>query len=137
VKYMNIFVNFPVADVERSKAFFTALGWSINEKATDENAACFFLDDDKYVMALRRDYYASLGGGDTGVSDLATTSLTTIAFDFPTRADVDEFVAKAEAAGAKLGGTDDYGFMYQRQFDDPDGNHFAPFWMSPDGPPTV
>ena len=24
-------------------------------------------------------------------------------------------------------------FVY---FDDPDGNHFAPFWMNPDGPPT-
>lgn len=21
--------------------------------------------------------------------------------------------------------------MYQRQFDDPDGNHFEPFWMDP------
>jgi predicted lactoylglutathione lyase len=26
--------------------------------------------------------------------------------------------------------------MYQRQFDDPDGNHFAPFWTDPDGPPS-
>jgi len=50
--------------------------------------------------------------------------------------DVDAFVAKAEAAGAKLNGTDDYGFMYQGQFDDPDGNHFAPFWTDPDGPPA-
>ena len=52
-------------------------------------------------------------------------------------ADVDAFVAKAEAAGAKLGPRDDYGFMYQRQFDDPDGNHFAPFWMDPEGPPSA
>jgi predicted lactoylglutathione lyase len=49
---------------------------------------------------------------------------------------VDTFVAKAEAAGATVGGTDDYGFMYQRHFDDPDGNHFAPFWTDPDGPPA-
>ena len=133
---MNFFANFPVADLERSKAFYTALGWSLNEAVTDDNAACFILDDDLYLMALRRDYYASLGDGSKQVGDPMTTSLVTFAFDFPTRADVDAFVAKAEAAGAKLGGTDDYGFMYQRHFDDPDGNHFAPFWMDPDGPPA-
>ena len=97
---MNFFANFPVADLERSKAFFTALGWSINEAVTDDNAACFVLDDDLYLMALRRDYYASLGDGSKQVGDPATTSLVTFAFDFPTRADVDAFVAKAEAAGA-------------------------------------
>ena len=134
---MNFFANFPVSDLDRSKAFFTALGWSINEQVTDDNAACFALDDDKYLMALRRDYYASLGDGSKEVGDPATTSLVTFAFDFPTRAEVDAFVAKAEAAGAKLGSTDDYGFMYQRQFDDPDGNHFAPFWMDPEGRPSA
>lgn len=133
---MNFFVNFPVADLERSKAFFTALGWSINEQITDDNAACFVLDEDKYLMALRRDYYASLGDGRKEVGDPATTSLVTFAFDFASRAEVDAFVARAEAAGATMGSTDDYGFMYQRQFEDPDGNHFAPFWMNPEGRPS-
>jgi predicted lactoylglutathione lyase len=131
---VNFFANFPVADLDRSKAFFTALGWSLNEAVSDDNAACFTLGDGVSLMALRRDFYASLGDGSKEVGDPATTSLVTFAFDFPTRADVVAFVEKAEAAGAKLGGTDDYGFMYQRQFDDPDGNHFAPFWMDPDGP---
>jgi uncharacterized protein len=131
---MNFFANFPVADLERSKAFFTALGWTIHEAATDDNAACFVLDDHLYLMALRRDFYANFGDGSKQIGDPATTSLVTFAFDFPSRNDVDAFVAKAEAAGAKIGGTDDYGFMYQRQFDDPDGNSFAPFWMDPSGP---
>ncbi len=133
---MNFFANFPVADLERSKAFYTALGWKLNETVSDDNAACFILDDDLYLMALRRDYYASLGDGSKQVGDPATTSLVTFAFDFPSRAEVDAFVEKAEAAGATLGGTDDYGFMYQRQFADPDGNQFAPFWMNPDGAPS-
>ncbi len=80
---MNFFANFPVADLERSKTFFTALGWSINEAITDDNAACFVLDDDLYLMALRRDYYASLGDGSKEVGDPATTSLVTFAFDLP------------------------------------------------------
>ncbi len=133
---MNFFANFPVADLDRSKAFFTALGWKLNETVSDDNAACFILEDDLYLMALRREFYASLGDGSKEIGDPATTSLVTFAFDFPTRADVDSFVEKAEAAGAKIGETADYGFMYQRQFEDPDGNQFAPFWMDAAGPPT-
>ena len=129
ITFMNFFANFPVADLDRSKAFFTALGWKLNETVSDDNAACFILEDDLYLMALRREFYASLGDGSKEIGDPATTSLVTFAFDFPTRADVDSFVEKAEAAGAKIGETADYGFMYQRQFEDPDGNQFAPFWM--------
>ncbi len=133
---MNFFANFPVSDLDRSKAFFTALGWRINEAVTDDNAACFVLGDGVYLMALRRDYYASLGDGSKQIGDPATTSLVTFAFDLPTRGEVDTFVDRAAAAGAKVGATADYGFMYQRPFEDPDGNQFAPFWMDPEAPPA-
>ena len=135
-RVVNFFANFPVTDLERSKAFYAALGWRLNEAISDDNAACFILEEGLYLMALRRDYYAGLGDGSKEVGDPAKTSLVTFAFDFPTRADVDAFVERAGAAGAVLGGTSDYGFMYQRQFDDPDGNSFAPFWMDPEGPPA-
>lgn len=129
---MNIFVNFPVADIERAKAFFTGLGWRLFEAATDENAACFVIDEGKYLMTLRRDFYGHFDGAKP-LPDPANAALVTLAFDFPTRDDVDAFVTRAEAGGATIGSTDDYGFMYQRHFDDPDGNHFAPFWMNPAG----
>ncbi len=133
---MNFFANFPVSDVERSKAFYTALGWTINEKMTDQNAVCAVVTDGVYLMASSRDFFDSLGGGRKQVGDPATTSMVAFAFDFPSREEVDAFVARAEAAGAAIGGTDDYGFMYQRDFEDPDGNQFAPFWMAPEGPPA-
>ena len=44
----------------------------------------------------------------------------------------DALAVAAESAGGRLGDTDEYGFMYQRQFDDPDGYHFSPFWADPD-----
>lgn len=137
---MGIFVNLPVADVERSKAFYTALGWRINELFTDENAACVEMGDDDYLMVLRRDFYATFLGGRKDVGDAATTSLALIAFSLESREAVDAFMARAEAAGARVGETQDLGFMYQRQFDDPDGHHFEPFWMDPaaaeSGPPA-
>jgi predicted lactoylglutathione lyase len=138
---MSIFVNLPIADVERSKAFFTAIGWTINENFTDENAACVVIDDSTYLMVLRRDFYQGfLDPVGKQVGDPATTSLALIAFDLPSRDAVDEFIGRVEAAGGKVGGTQDLGFMYQRQFDDPDGNHFEPFWMdagaAQSGPPA-
>lgn len=136
---MSIFVNLPTADVERAKTFYTALGWSINELFSDENAACVVIDETTYLMVLRRDFYAGFLDGKE-VGDPATTSLALISFDLPSKEAVDAFIERVEAAGGKVGKTNDLGFMYQRQFDDPDGNHFEPFWMDPaaavDGPPA-
>ena len=136
---MHIFVNLPVADVERSKAFFTAIGWSINEQFTDENAACVVLDEDKFLMVLRRDFCATFLEGKQ-VGDPVTTSLALVSFDLPSKEEVDAFIDRVAAAGGEVGKTSDLGFMCQRQFDDPDGNHFEPFWMDPvaaeSGPPA-
>jgi len=138
---MPFFVNLPIADVERSKAFYTALGWRINENFTDENAACVDVGDGNYLMVLHRDFYASFLGNGKAVGDPTTTSLALVAFSLESRDAVDAFVERAAAAGATVGETVDLGFMYQRQFDDPDGNHFEPFWMdeaaAESGPPAA
>ena len=133
---MNFFATIPVSDLERSKAFFASLGWRLNEQMTDQNGACFVLEDGLHLMIARRDFFESLTDGRKQVGDPAKTSMVTFAFDFPSRDDVDAFADKAEAAGANILPTDDYGFMYQRPFEDPDGNQFAPFWVDPDAPPA-
>lgn len=132
---MSIFVSFPVDDVERSKVFYTAIGWPLVEAMSTDGGACFLVNEDTYVMALSRDPYASVGGTEDLVGAPRTPSPVTISFSLPTRDDVDTLLTKAEAAGARIGSTDDYGFMYQRQFDDPDGYHYSPFWMNPDRAP--
>jgi predicted lactoylglutathione lyase len=133
---MNFFATFPVSDLDRSRAFYTALGWTINEEMSDQNGFCIVVGEGVHLMAARRDFFGSLGDGTKETGDPATTSMVTFAFDFPTRDDVDAFLGKAESAGGKIHDTDDYGFMYQRPFEDPDGNQFAPFWMNPEEPPT-
>ena len=40
-----IFVNLPVQDLDKSKAFFAALGYHFNPAFTDENAACMVVSD--------------------------------------------------------------------------------------------
>lgn len=40
-----LFVNIPVANLERSKAFFAKLGFSYNPMFTDETAACMLVGE--------------------------------------------------------------------------------------------
>ncbi|MFN8152346.1 MAG: VOC family protein [Solirubrobacterales bacterium] len=136
---MNFFATIPVSDLERSRAFYTALGWRINDDMSDQNGACVVITEGVHLMIARRDFFESLGDGSKETGDPATTSLVAFAFDFPTPEELDAFLAKAQAAGGKIHDTDDYGFMVQRPFEDPDGNQFAPFWVNPDADdaPTV
>ncbi|MCK7554250.1 hypothetical protein MKQ70_04180 [Chitinophaga sedimenti] len=52
-----IFVNLPVKDLERAKAFYTAIGFSINPQFSDEKAACVVVSEDIYVMILVEAYF--------------------------------------------------------------------------------
>jgi predicted lactoylglutathione lyase len=47
-----LFINLPVKDLQKSMAFFTSLGFTINNQFTDENAACLVISDDIYAMLL-------------------------------------------------------------------------------------
>jgi uncharacterized protein len=127
----NIFVSYPTADLERSKAFYTALGASINPLFTDENAACLAWDENIYFMMLKREFFASFT--DKQVADPATTAQVQSAFSCDSREDVDT-VAEAglAAGGSEPRPAQDYGFMYSRDLEDPDGNVVAFLWMAPE-----
>ena len=133
---MSLFITCPVEDVERATAFYAALGWTLNTEMSDHNVSCFAIAPEQYVMLGSREMYASVGGTEELTGGPDTPSKVTVSFDLDSREAVDELVERARAAGGRVGDTDDYSFMYQRQFDDPDGNHFAPFWTDPDGPPA-
>jgi len=47
-----IFINLPVADLAKSRAFLEALGAENEPKFTDETAACMKLSDSIFVMIL-------------------------------------------------------------------------------------
>ena len=53
------------------------------------------------------------------------------------RANINALLDRAEKAGARIGDTDDYGFMNQRQLDDPEGYHYSPFWAEPEHPASA
>lgn len=116
-----IFVNLPVKDLEKSKSFFAALGFTPNLTYTDEKAASFNISDTIMLMLLKEDFFATFINRPIG--DAHKQAQVILALSSPSRAAVDATVEKAKAAG----GTEptearDYGFMYQRSFADPDGH---------------
>ncbi len=129
---MSLFVSCPVASVERATAFYTALGWTVDPRMSRDDVSCIVFGTDQYLMLSSREAYASVGGTEDLVGGPDTPSKVTLSFDLDSRDAVDELVERARAAGGRIGDTDEYTFMYQRQFDDPDGYHWSPFWMRPD-----
>lgn len=123
-----LFVSLPVVDVARSRKFFDALGFAFNPKFTGGNAACMIINDGIQVMLVSREFYQTLTPKPMG--DPMTASNALLALWLDTRAEVDELHRIALANGATNGGdTDDYGFMYQRGFNDPDGHQWALSWI--------
>lgn len=123
-----IFVNLPVADLERSTAFYEAIGATRNPQFSDDTAACMVVSDAIFVMLLTHDKFRQFTP--KAIADARTTSEVLLCLTADSRDGVDEMVGKA-AAGGKLDPTpqQDYGFMYLRSFEDPDGHIWEVTWM--------
>ncbi|GGH63170.1 hypothetical protein HNQ91_002586 [Filimonas zeae] len=129
-----IFVNLPVKDLNRSKAFFTQLGYTFNQQFTDEKAACMIVSDTIYVMLLIESFFQTFTKKE--IADARKTVECSIALSAGSKEAVNEMVDKAVAAGATIpNDASDYGFMYQHSFDDLDGHHWEYIWMDPNGAP--
>lgn len=126
----SIFVNLPVAELERSIRFYEALGFARNPQFSDDSGACIVLSDTIFVMILSHDKWQTFTKRpipDSGRSEVL------LALSCDSR---DAVNAMTEAA-ARNGGTADinpsqeHGFMMSRAFADPDGHVWEPFWMDP------
>jgi hypothetical protein len=130
-----IFVNLPVKDLERSKEFWTKLGYSFNPAFTDDNAACLVFSDHIYAMLLVEPFFKSFTT--KSIADTATTTEAILALAVESRERVDALVDAAFAAGASPSGdTMEEGPMYLRRFADPDGHLWEVFWMDPSAIPS-
>jgi predicted lactoylglutathione lyase len=126
-----MFVNLPVTDLDRAKAFYTAIGYTINPLFTDHNAACVVVEEDhNYFMILVREYFQTFT--DLPIGDPAVNPSVATALFLDSREEVDAaVVAGLAAGGSEARPATDYGFMYQRQLSDPDGNILEFGWMDP------
>ena len=124
-----IFVNLPVTDLARATAFYQAIGAEKNEQFSDETASCMVLSETIHVMLLTHDKFRQFTP--KKIADARTSSEVLICISAESREAVDDVVGKAQAAGggADPGPKQDYGFMYGRSFEDPDGHIWEVMWM--------
>lgn len=125
-----IFVNLPATDVERSAAFYEALGFRKDLRFSQPGiAAAMVWSDAISFMLLSHQRFADFTG--KRIIDAQAEVQTLLALSMSARAEVDAIVDKAAAHGGRPdpGPKQDYGFMYGRSFEDPDGHVFEPIWM--------
>jgi predicted lactoylglutathione lyase len=116
-----LFVNLPVKDLVRSKAFFTSLGLDFFGQA--EDMASVIISEHTQVMLLAEATFASYARN--GVADAAAGTETILVLGVETREQVDDLAGRAQAAGGEpVGAARDDGYRYQRGFTDLDGHHW-------------
>lgn len=125
-----LFVNIPVADLDRSKAFFASLGFSFNPAFSDETAACMLVGEQAFVMLLSHEKFAQFAT--LPIGDPTKDMQALFCFGVASRDEVDTVSAAALAGGGtEADGAEDYGFMYSRSFFDLDGHGWQIMWMDP------
>ncbi|WP_305970537.1 MULTISPECIES: VOC family protein [unclassified Mameliella] len=125
-----IFVNLPVADLERSTAFYEAIGFTRDARFSNNLAASMVLSDAICVMLLTHDFWATFT--DRRRVDPAREAQVLLCISREDKAAVDAITEAAVAAGGMADPcpVQDHGFMYGRSFADPDGHIWEPMWMS-------
>ena len=124
-----IFVNLPVSDLPRAIAFYEAVGAVKNEQFTDHTAACMVFSETIHAMLLTHDKFRQFTP--KKIADARESTEVLICISAESREAVDDMIARAGAAGGVIdpGPKQDYGFMYGRSFEDPDGHIWEVMWM--------
>jgi hypothetical protein len=126
-----IFVNLPVADLDRSIEFFTRLGFSFNARFTDQTATCMIVSDNIFVMLLTKMKFSSFTPKPICDATKFTEVLVCLSCESP--AHVDDLVRKAVAAGGSTyNEPQKLEFMYGHGFQDPDGHIWELIYMEPE-----
>lgn len=134
--HKKIFVNIAIGDMQKSQAFFKQLGFTFNPQFTNDQGACMVVGDNIYVMLLVKPFFQGFTG--KPIADATQSTEVLIALSCESRAEVDDLVARATAAGGTAPrAPQDHGFMYSHGFDDLDGHIWEVFHMVPGETPQA
>jgi len=123
-----IFINLPVRDLPRAKAFYAAIGAVNNPQFTDETAACMVVSEEIFVMLLTEPKFKSFAP--KPIADATKSTEVMIALSYDSKDEVNKIVATATAnGGSTYAEPKDYGFMYQHGFQDLDGHMWELAYM--------
>lgn len=130
-----IFINLPVTDLKRSKAFYEAVGAVNNPQFTDDTAACMVFSETIHAMLLTHDKWRQFTR--KPIVDAHASAQVLLCLTESSREGVSAMVRQAAGAGGKADPTpaQDHGFMFGRSFEDPDGHIWEVVWMDPNAAP--
>ncbi len=125
----SITVSLPVADLKASTAFYAALGFVNNPQFSDQTAAFMVWSESINVMLLT---HAKWGTFTTRPIAPNTSSEVALNVSCDSREAVDAMNQSALENGGTgdINPVQDHGFMYGRDFADPDGHVWGAFWMN-------
>ncbi|KHA80028.1 MULTISPECIES: VOC family protein [Janthinobacterium] len=127
-----IILNLPVKDLEKSRAFFSALGFAFDPRFSGENAAFMnIVDGSIQAMLTTEAFFQSLIG--KPVANAKQANEVVICLSCESREEVDSLIARAKAAGGRIPHPpEDHGFMYDQGFEDIDGHLWNLVWTAPE-----
>lgn len=121
-------MNLAVADLERSRAFFEALGFSINRQFSNDEVAALPVSNSIHAMLHTPECFRRFTPKE--IPDARRTTEAMLALEVESREQVDELAGRGLAAGGREPrGATDHGFMYERAFEDPDGHIWEVYWI--------
>lgn len=134
MKVNQIFVNLPVKDIQKTKEFWTNLGFSVNDQVSDERAVCIIMSDNISVMFLTEDFFETFSEKPVPKGD---TTQVLVAIGLDSREEVDQVVSAAVTNGAtQHEEPQDHGWMYQNSFWDINGHGWNVIFADPSQLPS-
>lgn len=131
VRLLNLcYLNLPTKDLNKTKDFFSKIGFELNEQQTNEKMLCFTVGEKKMtVLFWDEETFKSfskkeLAGEKNGWEIL-------ISFDAESRQEIDETASKVFDAGGTILGepAEIQGWMYGFAFADLDGQRWNMLYM--------
>jgi len=129
--HQQIIFNLAVRDLEKSRAFFSALGFTFNPQWSSDSALFMnIVDGGIHAMLMTEPFFRSLI--DKPVVQAREANEVIVCLCCESREEVDSLIARATAAGARIPHPpEDHGFMYDQGFEDLDGHLWNLVWTAP------
>ncbi len=126
----NLWLNLPIKDLDRSRAFFTAIGFRFKDGYTGNGFLCMEVGDPGVAVNMWT-HEVFKGFCSTGIANPADAPEVLLSFDAQSRAEVDEMAQKVRDAGGEIFAEpkENQGWMYGFGFKDPDGHRWNMLYM--------
>lgn len=131
-----IFISLPVANLQASVAFYSALGFTQNPQFSDDSGACMVWSEAIHVMLVTHAKWRTFTQRPFPAAGSAGSMLS-LALDSRDAVDAMNRAAASHGGQADVNPAEDMGFMYTRDLADPDGHMWAALWMDPASMPPA